>query len=114
MHHICTSFALGAPPGVIQKNYDENNSYQRRPPLLRDHLAQELHDPEVFIANLHKGNFYPDYMTFIAGEIERKGYKEVLNEYIFKGDKRANIMFNRLYAGKLLPYHDSGHDSERS
>lgn len=75
MHHICTSYALGAAPEVIRKNYDKNLSYQRPPPSLRDYLAQELHDPKVFIANLHKGNFYPDYMTFIAREIEKQGYE---------------------------------------
>ena len=87
----------------MQKNYNENMSYQRPPPPLRDHLAQELHDPKVFIANLHKGNFYPDYMTFIAREIEKQGYENVVNEYLFREDERANIMFNRLYAGKLWP-----------
>ena len=97
MHHIYTSYALDAAPDVIRKNYDYYLSYQRPPPSLRDHLAQELHDPKVFIANLHKGNLYPNYITFIAREIEKQGYENVVNEYLFKADERANIMFNRLY-----------------
>lgn len=93
---------MGSSPKRIQEKYDENLSYQRSPPALRDNLAEKLHDPEVFIANLFKGNNYPDFLKFFTEQIEEKGYEDVLNEFIFKGDKRADIMFNRLFAGMLL------------
>ena len=103
MHHICTSFALGAPPDVIQKNYDDNCTYQRAPSPLHAQLARGLCDPEVFMGNLNKTKLYPDYLAFFTNEIRQKGYEEVIKEYVLKGDERANIMFNRLYAGKDLP-----------
>ena len=101
MHHICTSFALGATPDIIQKNYDKNDSYQRAPPPLQDELAQDIRDPKVFIANMFRPKTYPDYLKLFTEEIEEKGYQEVIQEYFFKGDERANIMFNRLFAGKI-------------
>lgn len=86
---------------MLQKNYDKNNSYQRPPPPLHNDLAQGIRDPKVFIANIFKPNTYPDYLRLFTEEIEQKGYQEVIQEYVFKGDERANIMFNSLFAGKI-------------
>lgn len=63
---------------------------------------------------MFKGDNYPDYLTFIEGEIKRKGFEEVLDEYIFKEDERVNIIFNRLFADKFLPSQSSGYDSDRA
>ena len=52
------------------------------------------------MANLNQTKLYPDYLAFFTHEIERKGHEEIINEYVFKGDRKANFMFDRLYAGK--------------
>jgi len=66
--------------------------------------VQELSDPAVFQANLSKITYYSTYRVFFQKEIEERGLEYVVNEYVLKGDERANIMFARLYAGRpLLP-----------
>ena len=104
MHHICTSFALGASPEILENNYKKNDSYQRPPPPLNGDLAQELHDPAVFIANMFKPKTYSDYLKFFTLEIQSKGYKAVVSQYVFAEDERADIMFNRLFAGYYHPF----------
>lgn len=103
VHHICTSFALGACPDVLEDNYNRNNTYQRRPPPLHGDLAQRLQDSTVFIDNMFKPKTYSDYMHFFTEEIEAKGYVKVVSDYVFGKHERANIMFNRLFAGYLHP-----------
>ncbi|KAL8948606.1 MAG: hypothetical protein Q9222_005222 [Ikaeria aurantiellina] len=103
VHHICTSLALGATPDTLNKNYKENDSYQRPPPPLHDDLSQRLHDPSVFISNMFRPKTYSDYLKFIISEIESKGHEAAIHEYIFADNERAKIMFNRLFAGYLHP-----------
>ncbi len=52
--------------------------------------------------NLNKYKYYPSYRTLFEKEISEKGYEYVFDEYIFKGDEKANIMFGRLYAGRSI------------
>ena len=52
--------------------------------------------------NLNKYKYYPSYRTLFEKEILEKGYEYVFDEYIFKGDEKANIMFGRLYAGRSI------------
>lgn len=101
-HHLFTIFTLGATPDTIQKRYDGNAAYQRPPPSVDDQVVQKLYDPEEFIANLCNIKYYPSYFVFFQREMEEKGYERVVNEYVFKGDERANIMFARLFAGTVF------------
>ena len=52
--------------------------------------------------NLNKYKYYPSYRTLFEKEISERGFEYVFNEYIFKGDEKANIMFGRLYAGRSI------------
>ncbi|KAL9611863.1 MAG: hypothetical protein Q9167_003517 [Letrouitia subvulpina] len=103
VHHICTSLALGAAPDVLEQNYSANNTYQRSPPPLHGELVKDLHDPKVFIRNMYRPEAYSDFLKFFTLEIQSKGYKKVVNEYVFADDERASTMFNRLFAGFLHP-----------
>ena len=86
----------------MQKHYDNNTSYQRPNSSIDDKVVQDLGDPTRFIQNLCDPRYYHDYLVFFQNEIAEKGYEEVVNEYVFKGDERANIMFRRMFAGKSL------------
>lgn len=70
---------------------------------LKESVAKEMHDPEQFKEYLGKGKYYHDFLVFFQGEIEAKGWQNVLNEYLFAGDERADDMLVRLYAGFLHP-----------
>ena len=101
-HHILTIFALGASSEAIQRQYENNASYQRKLPRPDNKTLQELDDPAEFKKYLGKNKHYPDYLAFFQDEIDKKGYKEVIYEYLFKGDGRAEDMLVRLHGGNFF------------
>lgn len=86
----------------MQKQYDNNKSYQRPPQPLHDKVLEDLHDPDKFKKYLADERYYHDYLVYFRGEIDRKGYQSVINEYLFAGDERADDMLARMYAGKSV------------
>jgi len=102
-HHLLTIFALGATPEELQRGYNINASYQRPPEPLRESDVKDMHQPERFKTYLGKENHYHDFLVFFQEEIGAKGWQNVLNEYLFAGDERADDMLVRLYAGFLHP-----------
>ena len=111
VHHTLTLYALGATPEQIQGHYDHNKSYQRLPEPVDDSVIKHLHDVSQFHEYLGNGRYYHDYLIFFQSEIDKKGYENVINEYLLKGDDRADDMLCRLYAGKPyngFPYPGSG------
>lgn len=102
-HHLCTLFALNASPETIQKQYDDNKSYQRAPAPLDRAIIEDLHDPSKYQKYLGNERYYTDYLKFFEGEIDNKGWQNVLKEYLFARDERADDMLVRLFAGFLHP-----------
>ena len=62
---------------------------------------QDLNDYKKFQQYLGNEKYYHDYLVFFGGEIDKKGYEKVINEYLLKGDGRAEDMLCRLFAGNL-------------
>ncbi|KAJ9626409.1 hypothetical protein H2203_004041 [Taxawa tesnikishii (nom. ined.)] len=95
-HHLLTIYALNTPPNLLQKQYDNNKSYQRSPePLMASEVSQ-MHDPEHFKGFLGNERYYHDFLKFFQDEMEEKGWENVLNEYLFAADERADDMLARL------------------
>jgi hypothetical protein len=103
VHHLLTLFALNASPSEIQKGYDNNTSYQRPLDSLEQKVIDDMHDPERFKSYLGSAKNYHGFLVFFQGEIEKKGWQDVLNEYVFKGDQRADDLLVRMFAGFLHP-----------
>lgn len=102
-HHLLTLFALNASPKEIQQGYDTNVSYQRPPEPLKDSIVGDMHRPERFETYLGKEKYYHDFLVFFQKKIDEKSWQDVLNEYLFANNDRANDMLCRLYAGFLHP-----------
>jgi hypothetical protein len=62
-----------------------------------------MHEPARFKTYLGDEKYYHDFLVFFQNEIESKTWQNVLNEYLFANDERANDMLCRLYAGFLHP-----------
>lgn len=103
VHHLLAIYALGASPDEIQKAYDVNVPYQKEVIVHDDATAEELQDPAVFKQRLGNHKYYHDYLKYFSKEIESKGVPAVVNEYIFKGDARADDLLARLFGGFLHP-----------
>jgi len=100
VHHLLTLYGLGAPAEIIEKRYKENANYQRPAIQSKERTLEDLSNPENFKKYLNKEKYYRDYLVFWQDEIEKKGWENVLNEYVFAGDERADDLFGRLYGGK--------------
>jgi len=103
VHHLLTLFALNASPAEIQKGYDDNASYQRPPVSLEQKVVDDMHNPERFKSYLGQEKYYHDFLVFFQDEFDKNGWENVLNEYVFKGDERADDLLVRMFAGFLHP-----------
>lgn len=103
VHHILTIWAMNASSGEIQKGYDHNRSYQRSPMPTEKSIVEELHDPAKFMTYLGPEKHFPDFLVFFKGEIDKMGWEEVLQKYVFASDERAEDMYLRMFGGLLHP-----------
>ena len=55
---------------------------------------------------------YPNYLEFFRQEISKKGYQDVIKEYLLAGDDRADDLLGRCYAGFLHPIIHVGYGVE--
>ncbi|KAK2813666.1 hypothetical protein FQN50_000064 [Emmonsiellopsis sp. PD_5] len=105
-HHLLTLWALGATPAEIQDMWDYNTPYQGPIDKRVDkEIASDLDmkDPVTFTRCLGNGDCYLDFLTFFEIEISERGMQEVVKEYVFKGDERANDILCRMFTDLLHP-----------
>lgn len=99
VHAILAVMALGGSPQQLQDRFDEAAGMQRPLPKLDTELLGELDDPDIFYANLSERNQYTTFLTFFERKMAEKGWKNVLQEYLFARTKVADAMLTRLYEG---------------
>ncbi|KAF1968750.1 hypothetical protein BU23DRAFT_479364 [Bimuria novae-zelandiae CBS 107.79] len=103
VHHLLTLFALKASPEEIKRGYKDNVYYQRPPVALKKEIVDDMHNPDRFKIYLGKEKYYHDFLKYFEDEISKKGWENVVNDELFKGDERADDMLARLFAGFLHP-----------
>lgn len=104
-HHLLTIYALRAEPGEIQKAYNANVGYQRKPQPLNGDILTELHNPQKFHSCLGNERHYNDFLVFFQEEMARSSWQEVINKYLLAGDERADDLLARLFGGFLRTSH---------
>ena len=108
VHCILTILGLGASPEELQKNYDREAAYQKpRYPIDEDVVKAMAHSDQ-FAGYLDQLPQYSNFLLFFQREIEAKGVKKTLEEYVFAGTDLSNGVFARLFCSKcdllsLLP-----------
>ena len=70
---------------------------------LKQSVVTDMHDPKKYKRYLGSEKYYHSFLVFFEQEINQKGWQQVLNEYIFKGDERADDMLVRMFGGILHP-----------
>lgn len=60
-----------------------------------------MRDKVKFKEYLGKEKHYPNYLAFFQQELDTKGTGDVLKEYVFAGDERAEDMLCRVFGGEL-------------
>jgi len=71
-------------------------------PLKRS-IVTDMHDLKKYKTYLGREKYYHDFLVFFQEEINQKSWQEVLNQYVFKDDERANDMLVRMFGGILHP-----------
>ncbi|KAI1116533.1 hypothetical protein F5Y14DRAFT_407086 [Nemania sp. NC0429] len=98
-HNLLTRLALGASPSELQTAFDDDLPTQRGMPQLHDHVVQKLKDESFFLEMMKDGSQYANFLAFFEQEINNKGWREVVNEYVFSRSKIANTLLPLMYDG---------------
>lgn len=70
---------------------------------VEEEAVKDMSNPELFKKYLAKEKYYKSFLVFWQGEIEKKGWENVLNEYVFAGGEMADDLLTRFYAGTPFP-----------
>jgi hypothetical protein len=85
------------------QGWNDNVSYQRSPVQLKESIVADMHDPKRYKSYLGSERHYHNFLVFFEEKMDKQGWQEVLNEYLFKGDERADDMLVRMFGGILHP-----------
>ncbi|KAJ5718953.1 hypothetical protein N7493_007408 [Penicillium malachiteum] len=95
---------------ILQQNHDNYHIYIHNLGLHNSQKSTRPADPRRVLdfaqpANfrkyLGKGDYYDDYFAFFQDQISRHGVARTVNDFLFKGDDRAEDMFQRFFSGFL-------------
>ncbi|KAF1817554.1 hypothetical protein P152DRAFT_454139 [Eremomyces bilateralis CBS 781.70] len=103
VHHILSLYALGASPAALESHYAHNKAYQRPPFKVEERVVQDMSEPEQFIQFLGQEKYYHDFVVFFEKEMEKKGWQQVLQDYLFSEDERSQQLLVRTFAGFIHP-----------
>lgn len=102
VHHLLSIYALGASPSQLEEAYRNNTGYQLPTPPADLTNIENLSHPEGFAKHLGDSECYRDYVIFFQKLVAEHGVESVVNEYVFKGDARADDMLARMFSGMFL------------
>ncbi|KAM7212989.1 Protein of unknown function (DUF4243) domain containing protein [Rhypophila decipiens] len=102
-HNLLTRLALGANASELQMGWDDNKRDQRAAPPIDEAIIAELATEEGFYKHLGSGPQYTNYMIFFEREMDKKGWREVVNEYCFSRTRNADLLLARLFDGAFHP-----------
>ena len=88
---------------MIERQYQSNASYQRRNLPVEERTVTDMADPDHFKKYMGQEKYYHDYVVFFQKEMEKKGWENVLNEYLFSGTEHADDLLSRVFTGAWFP-----------
>ena len=103
VHSLLTILALGASPQELQDRYDDGVPIQRAIPDIDSVLLDELTDAKTFYNTVGQITQYHTFLEFFKRQIASKGWKGVIQEYVFARTKVADEILARMYEGAYHP-----------
>ena len=103
VHSLLSILTLGASPQELKDRYDDGKAIQRAIPDIDNALLEKLTDAETLYSTIGQINQYHTFLEFFKREIAAKGWKEVVQEYVFARTKVADTMLARMYEGAYHP-----------
>lgn len=107
VHSLLTVLCLGGTPEELSARYDDGTPIQRVMPSVDADLLAQLRDksnPEALhkslVGQVHQ---YHTYLEFFKGEIDEKGWRECILEYVLARTPVADLILARMYEGAYHP-----------
>lgn len=104
-HSVLSVLALGGSPADLQRAYDDGVDIVKQRPLppLALAVVEQLGDEAQFRARIGHLDQYTNFLAFFKHQIESKGWRDVVVEYLFSGTPIAETMLAQLYEGAYHP-----------
>lgn len=99
MHNLLSRLVLGATPTQLQTAYDDDFPTQRAMPPLDENTVSLLADKTYFKSQITNIDQYTNLLRFFEKEIDSRGWKDVVNEYVFSRDEVAETLLPLMYDG---------------
>ncbi|KAK8076000.1 Oxidoreductase AflY [Apiospora phragmitis] len=102
-HSLLTCLALGASPQELQDRYNDGTPIQRPMPEIDGDLLEKLSNPDVFYGALGKITQYHTFLEFFKREVAARGWRAVIQAYVFARTPVADAILARMYEGAYHP-----------
>lgn len=99
VHNLLTRLVLGASAAQLQTAYDDDLPTQRPMPPLNENTVSLLSDKTYFKSQITNIDQYTNFLRFFEREIDARGWKDVVNEYVFSRDGVAEALLPLMYDG---------------
>jgi hypothetical protein len=103
VHSLLTILAMGATPQELQDRYDDGVPIQRPIPEVDVDLLEKLSSAGVLHDSIGQIKQYHTFLAFFKQEIEAKGWRAVVLEYVFARTPVADEILSRMYEGAYHP-----------
>ncbi|KAA8648080.1 hypothetical protein EYZ11_007063 [Aspergillus tanneri] len=99
VHNLLTRLALGASPAQLQTAYDDDLPTQRAIPLRDEEVIRKLADEAYFAERITQINQYANFLRFFEHQIDARGWKDVVQQYVFSRSRIAEKILPLMYDG---------------
>ncbi|KAK5332100.1 hypothetical protein LTR93_001105 [Exophiala xenobiotica] len=88
-HQVLATYALGASPDQMQSTYDRICTYMEPLKPINQTVLKALKDKTTFKDYLDDPIQYSNYQAYFQNELDTKGVKSALGEYLFANDEQC-------------------------
>ncbi|KAF7183618.1 hypothetical protein CNMCM7691_003897 [Aspergillus felis] len=99
VHHLLAIYALGASPESLKEHYCRARQQQQPAIAIDESVVQALSEKTTWTTCTGNHRQYQNFLAFFQRELAKKSVEDVLLEYLFKGDERADDMLVRMFSG---------------
>ncbi|POS73081.1 hypothetical protein DHEL01_v208524 [Diaporthe helianthi] len=103
VHNLFTRLSLGATPDQLQTAYDDDAPLQREIPPLDEKVVERLANDDYFAERITKITHYNNFRVFFEQQIDKKGWQQVVNDYVFSKSPIAEAILPLMYDGAYHP-----------
>jgi hypothetical protein len=103
-HHLCTLYGAGATPEELQAAFDRDAEIQIDQFQLNQGVLADLRRDWTANAPKYLGDakYYTDFLRYFQEQVDARGWKNALVEYLFSGKESTHDMYRRSWGSKSI------------